>query len=583
MASVAFGPALAGFPAFPLLPLDALADPASLPPEVLAGIQQTFQALNFQFTATSFSFELNSEIFGRPGAFDFGFLLTGDFASLAALPPAQLFAAFNPTLAGNFLVRFDGADTRNLVSGDLVVGVQADSLGPQVTFLQLFGTLLDPRNYTQDLLATFTGDLGQFDTLDLSAFANGVISARPNGPTITTEGTISRPDGSFVDSAYGIVSFNGEVLSLGFSQIIGGAGDDILAAGALAATVSGGGGDDLLIGSAGADSLEGRDGTDVLMGGRGNDTLEGGSGDDLLLGQGGSDVLTGGFGADTFIIGRGAGMVTTITDLTLGVDRLLIEQFGARDLRGLVVGTTGTGDVSLTFGPAAARQTLLLQDVEGPSAASPGAWLQALLPGTLPTLIAVPGGGKMEGAAGDDMLLGQAGADRLRGGAGADTLFGGEGDDRLVGQDGDDVLLGGAGEDALRGGDGDDVLDGGDGADTLNGGAGFDVISGGFGADVFVLQRQPGTHDRITDFELGTDRFDLSAILGGRGVTAVNFADYVQVTPLGPTELTGFIAVDRDGAGGPGGFEVVAQIDGTPFAIVGDVAASQLGLADFIL
>jgi hypothetical protein len=53
------------------------------------------------------------------------------------------------------------------------------------------------------------------------------------------------------------------------------------------------------------------------------------------------------------------------------------------------------------------------------------------------------------------------------------------------------------------------------------------------------------------------------------------------VRPLGPTELTGFIEVDVDGAAGPGGWQVVAQIDGAPFAIVNGQSASQLTFANF--
>lgn len=64
-----------------------------------------------------------------------------------------------------------------------------------------------------------------------------------------------------------------------------------------------------------------------------------------------------------------------------------------------------------------------------------------------------------------------------------------------------DVLAGSAGRDTLNGGDGDDVL---------IDGAGIDSLTGGAGADVFVFVRD-GCHDRITDFEPGIDRIDLSA------------------------------------------------------------------------
>lgn len=72
------------------------------------------------------------------------------------------------------------------------------------------------------------------------------------------------------------------------------------------------------------------------------------------------------------------------------------------------------------------------------------------------------------------------------------------------------TLAGTAADDVLAGGDGRDVLTGAAGADVLVDGAGTDTLSGGSGADVFVFVRD-GTADRITDFEPGIDRIDLSA------------------------------------------------------------------------
>ncbi|SDF37228.1 DUF4214 domain-containing protein [Limimaricola pyoseonensis] len=74
---------------------------------------------------------------------------------------------------------------------------------------------------------------------------------------------------------------------------------------------------------------------------------------------------------------------------------------------------------------------------------------------------------------------------------------------------GDDRVSGGVGRDQFHGGAGDDVLSGGGGADVLVDGPGQDVLSGGAGADVFVLLAD-GEADRIADFEIGTDRIDLS-------------------------------------------------------------------------
>jgi hypothetical protein len=114
--------------------------------------------------------------------------------------------------------------------------------------------------------------------------------------------------------------------------------------------------------------------------------------------------------------------------------------------------------------------------------------------------------GRMDGGAGDDILVGDRGSggggddllvvasgfgdsgrDTLRcfsdelschleGGPGDDELTGGEGLDRLFGRRGDDVVRGGGGFDTLRGGIGDDLIAGGAGGDHLHGEAGADTI-----------------------------------------------------------------------------------------------------------
>jgi Ca2+-binding RTX toxin-like protein len=104
----------------------------------------------------------------------------------------------------------------------------------------------------------------------------------------------------------------------------------------------------------------------------------------------------------------------------------------------------------------------------------------------------------LKGNAGDDLLNGSGGADTLKGGSGADKLEGGVGADQLFGDSGADTLQGGAGDDRLMGGSDADVLTGGDGADTF-------VFSS-------VSQCRTGQADVITDFVLGVDHLDLSAI-----------------------------------------------------------------------
>ena len=75
-------------------------------------------------------------------------------------------------------------------------------------------------------------------------------------------------------------------------------------------------------------------------------------------------------------------------------------------------------------------------------------------------------------------------------------------------------------DDILRGGQGDDRLLGGAGEDTLVGGHGRDTLTGGADADVFRFTRAAespkGKADLITDFEVGLDVINLSALVPGQ-------------------------------------------------------------------
>ncbi|MCW8327637.1 cadherin domain-containing protein, partial [Photobacterium sp. SDRW27] len=87
----------------------------------------------------------------------------------------------------------------------------------------------------------------------------------------------------------------------------------------------------------------------------------------------------------------------------------------------------------------------------------------------------------------------------------------------LTGTDNDDILLGQGGEDTLDGGAGNDILVGGSGDDTLIGGLGDDILTGGEGSDVFTWHASSlgdtPQNDVITDFQLDTDKLDLTDIL----------------------------------------------------------------------
>uniref|UniRef100_UPI00076ACBF7 Ig-like domain-containing protein n=1 Tax=Vibrio coralliirubri TaxID=1516159 RepID=UPI00076ACBF7 len=71
------------------------------------------------------------------------------------------------------------------------------------------------------------------------------------------------------------------------------------------------------------------------------------------------------------------------------------------------------------------------------------------------------------------------------------------------------------GDDTITGGLGDDILYGQGGDDTLIGGLGNDILVGGEGGDIFKWVDEPlnNYQDVITDFEVGSDRIDLSELL----------------------------------------------------------------------
>ncbi|HWE72698.1 MAG TPA: type I secretion C-terminal target domain-containing protein [Stellaceae bacterium] len=73
--------------------------------------------------------------------------------------------------------------------------------------------------------------------------------------------------------------------------------------------------------------------------------------------------------------------------------------------------------------------------------------------------------------------------------------------------------------DTITSNDAGSTLIGGSGNDTLIAGHGADSLTGGGGADTFVFKAMPWNAGQITDFTLGTDKIDLSALLTAAGYT----------------------------------------------------------------
>lgn len=116
-----------------------------------------------------------------------------------------------------------------------------------------------------------------------------------------------------------------------------------------------------------------------------------------------------------------------------------------------------------------------------------------------------------------------------------DNLFGTNGDDIIQGFNAKDFLKGKNGNDILEGGSGNDTIIAGKGDDILGGGQGRDILKGGRGRDAFVYQQVKEGRDIITDFTVGEDVLDLSAI----------FADPLYNSSSRPFET--FVRLGQDG------------------------------------
>ena len=115
------------------------------------------------------------------------------------------------------------------------------------------------------------------------------------------------------------------------------------------------------------------------------------------------------------------------------------------------------------------------------------------------------------------------------------------------------------------------------GADLINGGAGTDVLIGGNGADTFefdLASDSPtaGARDRITDFQRGIDKIDLSDMVAGTFTISIGGA-FSGTGPSVRTQIAGTSTL------------VFADTDGdsnSDFTIV-LTNASNLTASDFIL
>lgn len=244
-----------------------------------------------------------------------------------------------------------------------------------------------------------------------------------------------------------------------------------------------GAGNDAVIGSAAADRI---------LAGTGNDTLAGGAGDDTLIG---------GEGSDTYLVSGTSA-----------------NGFGGFDL--WADGGTGAGDLDrLVVAPGSVAVDVGMKSF---SAAATG--LEEI---------------DASATTGVVRLLGDDAANNFN--------FTGV---RLLGANlrvdvgaGNDVVRGSVDNDTVLAGLGVDGVDGGAGDDNLTGGGGLDSLTGGAGADTFVYTlltdaitggtTSAPTFERISDFVVGADRFDVSTAPPAGAFRSLGAVSYLTTSAIG--------------------------------------------------
>ena len=234
--------------------------------------------------------------------------------------------------------------------------------------------------------------------------------------------------------------------------------------------------------------------------GDGADTVTGSTSADLILGGRGDDRLNGAGGADTYEVGG------TLASGFQGYDTIADNGSGAGEID-RIVATAGTAAVDIGMKSFSAAAT----GIERIDATTTTGAVRLLGDGTANTLnfsgVSLLGANlSIDAGGGNDSITGSAGADRILGGLGVDTMNGGGGND------------------------------------VISGGGGLDRLSGGNGADTFVYTTltdgivggttSAPTFEKIIDFSVGSDRFDVATTPPSGGFRNLGAASALTVSGI---------------------------------------------------
>ena len=293
-------------------------------------------------------------------------------------------------------------------------------------------------------------------------------------------------------------------------------GHDVILAGGAADMILGGRGNDFIFGDAG---------DDVLGGGAGDDSVLGGDGDDVIRGDSGNDQLRGGAGNDTILGGAGD------DQLFGGVEAILSTDGGGDQISGgdgndLIVG--GGGQDLLRGGEGNDTIFAGLEEEAGSALAGPELFL-------FPTGFKVTFDARIDGGAGNDILIGSDGRDAIRGGPGNDLIVGNSGADRLLGGRGNDQIFAGGFEsgDVSANVVAPGPIDSKPGTYKLVRNREVDLIVPGRGVDQF----RPGTSNSIAGTESGQPR---SFIVLSPGDVGLNQRERIRVGSNDRVWINGF-------------------------------------------